>query len=173
MTFNKTMSWEWQKKHPEEAKAYRQKWEKENPRNRTEYAKNYYKKNRKKCLQNVKEWTRKHTSERRAYLATREMKYFLYLLNLPKDYNIRNIVRDLKISTTHLQNIAKKGGWPDWKEEAIEEKKGTDWLRACQIARAVLEYRVNRKYRVSYRFSSTKQRIFKNIFDFYEWQKGE
>lgn len=82
-------------------------------------------------------------------------------------------VNDLwEVSDEQLENITKGHGWPDWKEEAIEEKgPKTDCLRSPQWARAILEYRSGRPYKVAWRTSRTESILFETVYDFYDWQQ--
>ncbi len=96
---------------------------------------------------------------------------FLKLLGLPKNYDPHNLILSSKISDEHLKKIAGNNGWPDFRDEALEEKgPKLDCISLTQWARAILEYRAGRTYRVAWRFTSTKRRIFKDVFEFYEWQ---
>jgi hypothetical protein len=108
--------------------------------------------------------------ERTANRATSEVNEFLRFLKLSINSNLKSIIKNSKVSNDALKKLTRGNGYPDWKEEALEEKKPKDILQVTQWARAILEYRAGRKYRVSCRFTSTKRRIFKDVFSFYEWQ---
>jgi hypothetical protein len=91
-------------------------------------------------------------------------------LKLSKNYDVRGLVLNRKISNRMLEEITRGAGWPDFREEALEEKRRGDYLSESQWARAILEYRLNRKYRVAWRFTSARRKIFTTVFDFYDWQ---
>jgi len=95
---------------------------------------------------------------------------FLRLLGLPKDYPIRELISDSTVSDKKLEEITKGGGYPDWAKECIEEKKLHDRIRPGQWARAILEYRAGRQYKIAWRFTSTRRKVFGTIFDFHEWR---
>ena len=85
---------------------------------------------------------------------------------------IKNL-RDIKMcSDRKLEKIAGGNGYPDFLKETLEEKgPKMDCLGISQWARAILEYRAGRKYRVAWRFTSIRRKIFKDVFDFYNWQQ--
>lgn len=105
--------------------------------------------------------------------AKSHVRRLLKSLGCADDYDIRQIVSDVNISNEQLEAIAGGNGYPDWEEEGLEEKRPGDQLRPAQWARAVLFYRGGKKYKVAYRFTSTKRKVFDTVFDFYFWQIGQ
>lgn len=92
---------------------------------------------------------------------------------LPKNYEIRRLIAEPRLTDALLQNLAHGGGYPDWRGEALEEKKAGDSLKANQWARAILTMRHGGRYRVAWRFSSTKRKVFDSVFDFYDWVRRQ
>ncbi len=141
--------------HPKETKVRIVRWRKNNPE---------------KVKAGLKRWRTNNPEKYAAAFATSQLKKFLRLLDLLEDSNPRQVVSNPKISNKRLEKLTRGNGWPDWKEEALEEKKLGDGLQVTQWARAILEYRVGRKYRVAWRLTSIKRKVFKDVFAFYEWQ---
>lgn len=117
------------------------------------YAKRLYEANLRSCAQVARSTARR----------------FLNLLGLSPTYDLRRLVLNPAVSNRRLQKLSGGYGWPDWKVEAIEEKR-SDALTISQWARAILEYRADRPYHVVWRFSFRKQKYFETVFDFYLWQ---
>ena len=90
-------------------------------------------------------------------------------MGLGKHYDLRRVVLNPTVSNKKLDQLTGGAGHPDWRSEAIEEKR-SDPLTVSQIARAILEYRADKKFKVAWRFSFTKHRIFPDIFAFLDWQ---
>ena len=106
-----------------------------------------------------------------ARMARKHLRGFLRLLGCPEGYDVRNLVMDQGVSNLTLERISRGEGYPDFENEALEEKgPKIDALQSTQWARAVLEYRAGRKYRVAWRLTSTRRKVFPNVFDFYAWQ---
>lgn len=84
---------------------------------------------------------------------------------------VRDILNNNKVTNEILENISKGHGYPDWPKEDLEEKKAGDCLESTQWARAILTMRSGGRYRVSFRFSSNRRKIFKDVFDFQDWYK--
>ena len=97
--------------------------------------------------------------------ASRELKKFLTACGISSIYHIA----DVPVAT--LEKIAGGWGWPDWKEEGVEEKTKNDWLRSAQWARSYLEYRAGRSYKVALRRTRTESQMFENVLDFYDFQQ--
>ncbi len=96
---------------------------------------------------------------------------FLKKLGFSADYNVRKVLGNKRISNKKLGLIAAGSGYPDFPKEALEEKgPGVDAIRPNQWARAVLEYRAGRAYKVCWRFDSLNRRMFNSVFDFCDWQ---
>jgi hypothetical protein len=96
---------------------------------------------------------------------------FLTLVKLSRDYDIRKIVLNPTVSNKLLEQLTGGYGYPDFRKECVEEKgPRKDYLTLSQWARSILEYRSDRPYRVAWRFSLTRRRIFPDVFSFYEWQ---
>ncbi len=94
---------------------------------------------------------------------------------LPKMRSDVSVWKDLllgpEIPNDRLETCTEGHGWPDFKDEALEEKgPKPNGLKMSQWARAVLEYRAARPYRVAWRWDSTKRTIFDDVFAFYGWQ---
>lgn len=104
-----------------------------------------------------------------AQIGRSNVRRFLTLLGLGKHYDLRRVVLNPTVSNKKLDQLTGGAGYADWRAEAIEEKR-SDPLTVSQIARAVLEYRSDKKYKVAWRFSFTKHRIFADIFAFLAWQ---
>ncbi len=90
------------------------------------------------------------------------------IAGVPVD-NPRTLLAHPQISNELLEIVADGGGFPDWAEEYLEEKKAGDGLKLKQWARAVLTIRQQQKYRVSWRHSSTESQVFNDVFDFWDW----
>ena len=87
--------------------------------------------------------------------------------------NPQEFVSNPIISNDILKSIAGTKGWPDWKDECVEEKgPKPDYLSVVQWARAILEYREGRPYQVAWRISRESSKLFETIFDFYRWQQS-
>lgn len=113
------------------------------------------------------------TAHHMALHARHPLKKMLIALGLPKNYDVRQLVSDPEIADAKLEKIAGRNGYPDFRQEALEEKgPKTDFLSSRQWARAILEYRSGRKYRVAWRFTSTERNLFEDVFSFYEWQQS-
>jgi hypothetical protein len=86
---------------------------------------------------------------------------------------IKFLVSERFISSKILLKATKGFGWPDFRKEYLEEKgPKQDWLSVVQWARAILEYRAGRKYKVVWRFTSTRRKVFQTVYDFYIWQQS-
>jgi hypothetical protein len=116
-------------------------------------------------------WVHNNPEKAAAGSARAQLKKFLTLAGLSAKYDIRQLISDIEIPNDLLEKLTKGGGWPDWRNEGLEEKTVNDYLRATQWARAILEYRAGRKYKVAWRYTSTKRKVFQTVFDFYEWQQ--
>lgn len=79
------------------------------------------------------------------------------------------------VTSEKLEEIAQGNGQPDWKDEAIEEKRLNDTLSLSQWARAILHYRSGKPYRVNWRISMWNGFVFENVFAFHKWMvaRGE
>jgi hypothetical protein len=87
---------------------------------------------------------------------------------------LKFLILDRRITNKKLARVAKRYGWPDFRKEALEEKgPRQDWLNESQWARAILEYRSGRKYKVAWRFTSTRRKVFQTVFDFFLWQQTQ
>jgi hypothetical protein len=141
-----------------------------NSEDRKAYTISYKAANSEKVKAGQRLWKRKNYEKSIAASATAEIRKLLRFLNLPKDFNIEEVASRQDISNEQLEQATKGHGWPDWKKEFLEEKRPGDYLRDVQWARAILEYRAKREYKIAYRFTSIKRKIFENVFLFYKWQ---
>lgn len=103
--------------------------------------------------------------------AKSELRKFLRLVGVSENYrDIRRLVLDIRVTDRRLTQLASNGGYPDWPDEHLEEKgKKLDFIRVQQYARALIYYRANLPYRVAWRFTSTKRKVFETVFDFYDF----
>jgi hypothetical protein len=115
------------------------------------------------------EWRLKHPRMTVAWAAEMAMKLFLEKLGYSRDYNVRQVVGNRKISNKLLESLTRGGGWPDWRKECVEEKRLRDFIQVTQWARSILEYRAGREYKVAFRLNRFKSKLFNTVFEFYDW----
>jgi hypothetical protein len=77
---------------------------------------------------------------------------------------------DVRVTDRRLTQLASNGGFPDWVDEGLEEKgRKLDFIRVQQYARAILFYRSDAEFRVAWRYTSTRRKVFADVFDFYDF----
>lgn len=155
---------EWSENNPGKRRLVLRKWRIKNQRKIREKRRRKYRETPERFLAICRKWGLENPEKRTALYARNDLRLFLRACGVDDLKELR------KVSNKVLEAIAKKSGWPDFKEECLEEKRIGDAIRPSQWARAILEYRAGRRYRVAWRFTSTRRRVFKDVFAFYKWQ---
>jgi hypothetical protein len=165
----------WDRNNPEKRRESYRRWKKRYPERNKAHQRKWYNKNieqikiRQRAWQNKnpgasRKWQKKNPERAAAVSAKTKLRAFLRACSITSFDDLGDV------PSATLLKLTKGNGWPDFKKECLEEKRAGDSLQPSQWARAILEYRAGRKYRVAWRFTSTRRKVFKNVFAFYKWQ---